>query len=643
LDDLSLACSQHEARPAGAAAGNGTSGLGAAYWEDPLEAVASQRCCSVVRSRAWFRARRRSVASTAADASGKKSEQTSVYTVGWRSADIPTDCRHLLPRLTVVASDISPVFVAHNTESVVAFSAPAEASLTEAQQLALRSDTMYPPSCDLHAFSVPPLLFVWRKQKADPDQFPSAIPNPKKDKKHQPQLGLMHQLGVSNAFRPGDFVALSAELLIVIANLDTDRNENPSQNATGELATFLNRLPGKVFRLGEKQALACDIRSPPSEEAAPESDVSAGGAKLLAPVASDLFWSQLLQGPSGDNRSSARPGISCAADAVPFDGIESLIPGPSPHSPLPPAPLPPAASSGRIAFLVVAGCGFRQTKIWQHFFDGHEDKYSLYMVRRLPRGCAKEFTRANVRYLSDRHGSDYGNLGYVKSSMALMRAALDDTVMQNERFVLFSESDVPVVSFSRLYREVMDDPYSWMSVLLPYSHRKDQHRTKVAKTRWFVMSRHRVDWDYYGKHAAQGNIMTRSLLEGVLMHDYFLLDFAPDAGAIRKYPIMQAVDEHFLLYALVASKSSVTLRLRQSMYFDWSKSNGSSPSTFELVDGALLRVVRSPELNHMFMRKVTSSTNFTVPLTDLLSDTPIVSPEIGTLDLPIVKDGSASP
>jgi hypothetical protein len=319
---------------------------------------------------------------------------------------------------------------------------------------------------------------------------------------------------------------------------------------------------------------------------------------------------------------------------MPFDGIGlsilSPLSLPNPSTAL----LPPTAHSGRIAFLVVADCGFRQTKIWQRFFDGHESKFSLYMVRRFPRRCTKGFTNANVRYLSNRHGSDYGGLGYIKTSMALMRAALDDNIMQNERFVILSESDIPVISFPRIYQYVMEDSYSWMHVHFPSSPRNDLDSSNAASFRWSAMSRHRIKWNQYGKYAAQGNVMTRSFVEKVLMHDYFLTDFAPDADAIKEHRIMQAVDEHFFVYALVASKSAMTVRMRRPMYFDWSKSHGSSPSAFKTVDRAFLDAVRRPEFGHMFMRKVTSNTSFTVSMTDLLIDSQMLLPPIRTIALP---------
>jgi hypothetical protein len=207
---------------------------------------------------------------------------TGIYNVKASTADIPTDCRHLLPRLTVVATDTSPAFLAHNSESIVAFAAPADASLTKAQRLAVRSDAAYSSSCDVHAFSAAPLLFVWRGHKPGPKQFPSAVLNPEKQKGGQPQLGLMHQLGESNPFRPGDFVALSAELLVTVVNIDT-ASESRSKNAAEELAAFLNRLPGEIFRFGEKHALACEVFPPSFQDPLQPSNMAAKAARFVAP------------------------------------------------------------------------------------------------------------------------------------------------------------------------------------------------------------------------------------------------------------------------------------------------------------------------------------------------------------------------
>lgn len=108
----------------------------------------------------------------------------------------------------------------------------------------------------------------------------------------------------------------------------------------------------------------------------------------------------------------------------------------------------------KIAFLFLTIDNPHFPKLWDSYFRGNKEKYSLYIH---PKNREK-VTWKNKNIIKNLQETEWGFI--VHAYIELFRAAYQDS--KNQKFVTISESDVPIQRFSKFYDECMSDDRSWI-------------------------------------------------------------------------------------------------------------------------------------------------------------------------------------
>jgi hypothetical protein len=121
----------------------------------------------------------------------------------------------------------------------------------------------------------------------------------------------------------------------------------------------------------------------------------------------------------------------------------------------------------KIAFLFLTYNNLKRPDIWNNFFgiDGnnkskYSDKYTIY-------NHAKEPEKVTDILLKDRHIPEHietcwGCFNLVEANILMMKEALKDP--RNKKFILVSDSCIPIVSYDTFYNELMKDDKSRINI-----------------------------------------------------------------------------------------------------------------------------------------------------------------------------------
>ncbi|KAJ4964389.1 hypothetical protein NE237_024328 [Protea cynaroides] len=158
---------------------------------------------------------------------------------------------------------------------------------------------------------------------------------------------------------------------------------------------------------------------------------------------------------------------------------------------------PPVQSkNAKIAFMFLTPGSLPFERLWDKFFHGHEDRFTVYVH------ASKEKPVHMSRYFIDREiRSDkvvWGKISMVNAERRLLANALQDP--DNQQFVLLSDSCVPLHNFDYVYNYLMDTNISFIDCFVdPGPHgsgRYSEHMLPEVEKRdfrkgaqWFSMKR----------------------------------------------------------------------------------------------------------------------------------------------------------
>ncbi|KAE8691632.1 Core-2/I-branching beta-1,6-N-acetylglucosaminyltransferase family protein isoform 2 [Hibiscus syriacus] len=117
----------------------------------------------------------------------------------------------------------------------------------------------------------------------------------------------------------------------------------------------------------------------------------------------------------------------------------------------------------KIAFLFIARNRLPLDMIWDAFFKGEENVFSIYVHSRPGFLLNKGTTRSAVflnRQANDSIQVDWGEATMIEAERILLRHALTDPY--NERFVFVSDSCIPIYNFSYTYDYIMSTATSFV-------------------------------------------------------------------------------------------------------------------------------------------------------------------------------------
>ncbi|KAH7851668.1 hypothetical protein Vadar_015121 [Vaccinium darrowii] len=166
---------------------------------------------------------------------------------------------------------------------------------------------------------------------------------------------------------------------------------------------------------------------------------------------------------------------------------------------VPKIPTFPFKYTPKIAFMYLTRGYLPLAPLWEKFFQGNQGLYSIY-VHALPsfNGTVSEESVFRGRRIPGK-AVEWGKVNMVEAERRLLANALLD--ISNERFILLSESCIPLFNFSTVYSYVMDSDTTFVEaydLLGPVGRGRYNQRMKpvikleqwLKGSQWFELDRH---------------------------------------------------------------------------------------------------------------------------------------------------------
>lgn len=252
----------------------------------------------------------------------------------------------------------------------------------------------------------------------------------------------------------------------------------------------------------------------------------------------------------------------------------------------------------KIAFLFIVKDRINRVDLWKKYFQGYEDLYMCYIISK---SNAIEYEIPNTINISDKYNSDYGGVKYVKSILFMLKEAIANK--KNYKFIIFTESCIPITNFNNLYNYLTKDNSSFINMTYVVDT-----EWKAAANRYNQLSRRDIQRsDWYG-HNAQGIVFNRKLAK-------FLISTKSRLSNVTN---VYNIDEHYYAYVIIANKmkfDDFDIVLTSPLFVNWkdkseSKNHRPYPKTYLTIDKELIKTLRNN--NYFFMRKVANETNIDI-------------------------------
>ena len=200
----------------------------------------------------------------------------------------------------------------------------------------------------------------------------------------------------------------------------------------------------------------------------------------------------------------------------------------------------------KIAFLFLTRNNLKRLDMWKKFLKGNESRYSIYCH-------AKELTEVKdtllkTNLIPEHIDTCWGCISVVEAYILLMRNALLNP--NNKKFILVSESSVPIVSFDVFYNTIMQNDKSRFGI----------HKENTSQYRYNQIINPEFPLSDFIKHSGQGCIFNRK-------HAEMLIESMPKFENWKK---QDCVDEHY---------NGNILRIMDK---DFNNNNDSIKTTFDI-------------------------------------------------------------
>jgi len=180
------------------------------------------------------------------------------------------------------------------------------------------------------------------------------------------------------------------------------------------------------------------------------------------------------------------------------------------------------STSDKIAFCFLTIDNIHKAELWEDFFKGHEDKYSIYLHPKNPEKVDPAYKKYILGNLVE---TKWGDISLVRATLNLFREAYKN--QNNKICVLVSDSCIPLNNFDYIYNELMvnKDQSNIISIRndTPQGY-KYRHNSLKLKDPDFIPF---INF----KKCSQWCAINRKTIDFLLKYDYtdsFSLMFAPD-------------------------------------------------------------------------------------------------------------------
>lgn len=219
----------------------------------------------------------------------------------------------------------------------------------------------------------------------------------------------------------------------------------------------------------------------------------------------------------------------------------------------------------KVAFMFLTKGPLPLGPLWERFLKGHEGLYSIY-IHSMPSFQAN-FPASSVFYRRQIPSkvAEWGRMSMCDAERRLLANALLD--ISNERFVLLSESCIPLYNFTLIYHYIMKSKYSFMGAFDdpgPYGRGRYNGNMKpeVSISQW--------------RKGAQWFEVNRKLAVNIVEDTTFYKKFEEFCKPACY------VDEHYFPTMLTIQSGNLIAN-RSITWVDWSR-GGAHPATFGKAD-----------------------------------------------------------
>ncbi|CAA6660200.1 unnamed protein product [Spirodela intermedia] len=178
----------------------------------------------------------------------------------------------------------------------------------------------------------------------------------------------------------------------------------------------------------------------------------------------------------------------------------------------------------RVAFLFLTRGDLPLAPLWERFFHGHEDHFSVYVHSPPDHKLNVSKTSPFYGRQIPSQGVQWGSISLLDAEKRLLANALLD--FSNERFILLSESCIPIFNFPTVYQYLTSSKHSFVESFDEHTPRgRGRYRRQMAPqiklyhwrkgSEWFELNRKLavnivadvttitwVDWSTRGPHPA---------------------------------------------------------------------------------------------------------------------------------------------
>lgn len=254
-------------------------------------------------------------------------------------------------------------------------------------------------------------------------------------------------------------------------------------------------------------------------------------------------------------------------------------------------------NTDKIAFCFLTIDNINKSDVWEEFFKGNEDKYSVYMHPKNPENISDEYKKYIINDLVE---TKWGDVSLVRATLNLFKAAFQDP--KNKMFVLVSDSCIPIYNFNYIYNELMINRNKSNIISIKSSTPQEyQYRHNALQT----SDPNFLPLDNF-KKCSQWCAINRNSIEKIINVDYTDL-----------YSSMPAPDEHYFIN--ICDKFNIPYQNMTITFDNWKDPSISKyrifPKTYLDVNKGDINKAR--EEGTLFFRKVVSETK--VNITELFT------------------------
>ena len=259
---------------------------------------------------------------------------------------------------------------------------------------------------------------------------------------------------------------------------------------------------------------------------------------------------------------------------------------------------------GKIAFLFLTYDNLKRPDIWNKFFGIHNgngnssNKYSIYNHAKEPNKVTDILLKG--KHIPENIETCWGCPNLVEANILMMKESLKDPL--NKKFILVSDSCIPIVSFNKFYDEIMKDDKNRINI--HYNNNFDRYDKIINPT---------FKKDEFTKHSGSGLVIN---LTGAKVLVSELENYR------KNWNNVNVPDEHYIgnILRVLDPNFNNTLSLDKTTFDIWDKDklktkeeiivNPEYYALFKSISNKAIDELR--ENNYLIIRKINEITEIDV-------------------------------